>query len=310
VQTLFAFLSAPDPVRWHHAATAAIAGLLKQPAAAHTGLNSTNFTERTVESLHGGPLVASPGDGRTLIRAVDASGCPVTVIVDARQGTGPLGRWSALAVIDDRPATIVADDKAHRRRWAAWLYWGNLVQFLAGSGGDGASLAVSALDDFDPATLVAAGGTGFLSSYGPPGGQGQSAGSQVERTSWAAGLAQGAVTPDASTADAGQVSPDAVWANTHYLAADVVGLAHDLARLGVPEPDAGTQIGYELGEQGWQAELAWPDRRVAVIAQEPAGEVANCIGAYTAAGWDARLARDWPPAELGRRIVDVRGGDR
>jgi len=310
VQTLFAFLSAPDHARWHHAATAAAAGLLKQPAAARTGLNSTNFTERTVSSLQGEPLVASPGDGRTLVRAADASGCPVTVIVDARQGSAPLGRWTALAVIDDRLATIQADDRAHRRRWVAWLYWGNLVQFLTGPGGDGASLAVSALGDFDPATLVAAGGAGFLSSYGSSGGWGKPAGSQVEQTPWAAGLAQGHVPPDAGTADADPISADTVWANAHYLAADVVGLAHELAALGIPEPDADTQIGYELGEQGWQAELAWPDRLVAVIAEEPAGEVDNCIGAYTAAGWDARLARDWPPAELGRRIADDNGGGR
>ena len=33
-------------------------------------------------------------------------------------------------MIDDRRATIVADEQAHERRWAAWLYWGNLIQFL------------------------------------------------------------------------------------------------------------------------------------------------------------------------------------
>jgi hypothetical protein len=210
-------------------------------------------------------------------------------------------------VIDDRLATIQADDQAHRRRWAAWLYWGNLVQFVSGSDGDGASLAASALDDFDPATLVAAGGAGFLSSCGSSGSQSLPAGSQVEQTPWAAGLGQGHGTPDAGSADPDTISADAMWANAHYLAADVVGLAHELAALGVPEPDADTQIGYELGEQGWQAELAWPDRLVAVIAEEPADEVANCVGAYAAAGWDARLARDWPPAELAGRIADVNG---
>jgi hypothetical protein len=169
---------------------------------------------------------------------------------------------------------------------------------------------VTALDDFDPATLVAAGGAGFLSSCGPHGSQSQPAGSEVEQTPWAAGLAQGHVTPGEVTAGADRISRDTFWANSHYLAADVLGLAHELAKLGIPEPDADTQIGFELGKQGWQAELAWPDRLVAIIAEEPSGEVGSCIGAYTAAGWDARLARDWPPAELAGQIADVDGGGR
>ena len=47
------------------------------------------------------------------------------------------GYWTALVVIDDRLATIMADEQAHERRWAAWLYWGNLIQFLDEGGGDG-----------------------------------------------------------------------------------------------------------------------------------------------------------------------------
>ena len=38
-----------------------------------------------------------------------------------------------------------------RRRWAAWLYWGNLIQFLADGGGDGDQLAWTELDAVDPA---------------------------------------------------------------------------------------------------------------------------------------------------------------
>ena len=74
------------------------------------------------------------------------------------------------------------------------------------------------------------------------------------------------------------------------------------ARVPAPQPD---QIGYELGDQAWQAELAWPVPRIAVIAPGP--EAGDCIAAYVAAGWDARLPGDWPPDELGPRIP---GGDR
>ena len=36
-----------------------------------------------------------------------------------------------------------------------------------------------------------------------------------------------------------------------------------------------------------------------------AAEVAACAAAYRAAGWDARLARDWPPDELAVRILEA-----
>ncbi|MFC7483007.1 hypothetical protein ACFQX7_27605 [Luedemannella flava] len=37
------------------------------------------------------------------------------------------------------------DKDAHQQRWAAWLWWGNLIQFLDAAGGDGAQLAVTTL---------------------------------------------------------------------------------------------------------------------------------------------------------------------
>ena len=87
--------------------------------------------------------------------------------------TAPLGTWSALVVIDDRRATIVADEQAHERRWAAWLYWGNLIQFLDEGGGDGVQLAWTGLDGFDPSALAAAGGAGLVDipHAGRPGDQ-------------------------------------------------------------------------------------------------------------------------------------------
>ena len=73
---------------------------------------------------------------------------------------------------------------------------------------------------------------------------------------------------------------------------------HQLAGLGVPAPTEG-EVGYELNDQGWQAELAWAGPRVAVVA----GGDEECVAAFTAAGWDARVAGDWPPDELAARIM-------
>jgi hypothetical protein len=79
-------------------------------------------------------------------------------------------------------------------------------------------------------------------------------------------------------------------------------LTHQLAALGVTAP-TGDQIGYELNDQGWQAEIAWETPRIAIIAD---GDD-ECVAAFAAANWDARVAGDWPPEELAARIL---GGNR
>ena len=262
-RTLLAFLANPDRDHWRAAATAALAGLLIHPGAWRTGLTTSDFTERIRASVRGEPLPVSPGREQTLARVLDAAGCPVSVLTDQR-GAGPgapLGSWTGVAVLDDRPVTIWASEPAHRRRWAGWLWWGNLLQFTGGR-----QLAYTALDEFDPQTL--------------PGVDHRSTG--VE-TAWD-----------------GQVE---------LLDREVAVLGEALAFLGVPVP-AASQVGYELGDEAWQAELAWPRALVAVLAGGPgagvpAAEVAGCAAAYRAAGWDARPARDWPPDELAVRILEA-----
>jgi hypothetical protein len=101
---------------------------------------------------------------------------------------------------------------------------------------------------------------------------------------------------------------EAAWdGQVEVIDREVAVLGEALAFLGVPAPAAG-QVGYELGDEAWQAELAWPQARVAVLAGGPgsgvtATEVADCAAAYRAAGWDARSAREWPPDELAVRIL-------
>ncbi|WP_047121685.1 hypothetical protein [Streptomyces leeuwenhoekii] len=93
----------------------------------------------------------------------------------------------------------------------------------------------------------------------------------------------------------------------------LLALARRLAETGVPAGEAG----YELGEAGWQAELAWPAVAVAVVlaAQEDDGpdyEAADRDRAFEAAGWDARTAAQWDPTDLARRITgtDRTGADQ
>ena len=121
--------------------------------------------------------------------------------------------------------------------------------------------------------------------------------SAPRRSQAEAGLSASAFSPAGSPPGGVDVS----WP-VDMLAPEVGPLAHQLASLGVPAPTE-DQIGYELNDQGWQAEIAWAVPRVAVIAD---GDE-ECVEAFTAAGWDARTAGDWTPEELTARIT---GGDR
>jgi hypothetical protein len=290
VRTLFAFLTDPDQAAWGRRAQVAVAGLLRQPGAEAVRTDQPDVAGRVLSSLRGERLRAD-GDGAiTLVRARDASGCPVTVLIDTRQRdpeTSPLGTWSAFTVIDDRPATIVGDDLGHERRWAAWLYWGNLIQFLTELGGDGAQLAYTGLDGFDPAVLVAAGGVGLATS--------------ILTDSAEISEAELSLLHAVQSVPSSGVGLDTQWRVTYELVtAEVEVLGHELARRGVTAPAPGPG-GYELGEAAWLAEIAWPDRRAAVIAL--GAEAVDCIEAYRSADWDARLPGDWPPDELAALIL-------
>ena len=99
---------------------------------------------------------------------------------------------------------------------------------------------------------------------------------------------------------------------TDLLAPEVAILVHALAERGVPAP-ADDQIGYELGDQAWQAELAWPvaaGRGHRARTRRPSDCIGRPIAAYRAVGWDARLPGDWPPDELGRADSAAEEGDR
>jgi hypothetical protein len=262
-RTLLAFLANPDRDHWRKAATAALAGLLIHPGASRTGLTADDFPQRIRACVRGEPLPVSAGREQTLVRVPDATGCQVSVLIDQR-GAGPdapLGSWAGLAVLDDRLEAIAGGEAAHRRRWAGWLWWGNLLQFAGGQ-----QLAYTALDKFDPRTLAAFNGS--------------------------------SATGAAFAAWDGRVE---------VIDREVAVLGEALEFLGVPAPVPG-QVGYELSDEAWQAELAWPQARVAVLAGGPgsgvaAAEVAAAAAAYRAAGWDARPARDWPPDELAVRIL-------
>ncbi|MFC6017535.1 DEAD/DEAH box helicase [Plantactinospora solaniradicis] len=300
VDLLLRFLAEPDPDRWRRRAEAALAGLLVQATEKPSTADSSGIGERILAGVRGEPLPPARPGRITLVRSVDAADCPVTIVVDGRAADRV---WSALAVIDDRPETVNAgtDERRerHRRRWAGWLAWANVVQFLAAGGGDGAQLARTTLDDFDPASMAVSEGTGLRLTQRPMP-------IDAETSTWL-GLSPEATPPDDDPADV-----DSPWQDVlHYFNRDesaLEALVQTLIRRGMPVP----VVGYELGDQGWPAELAWPEQRVAVVLSgspdDP--EITDRNGAYAAAGWRVRTAREWSAEELTDRLAHNSGGER
>ncbi|MET8354538.1 DEAD/DEAH box helicase [Micromonospora sp. NPDC005206] len=295
IEQLMRFLADPDLIRWQRRAEATLAGMLKQ-ARDNTATDSGGVGERLVPALRGEPL-PGPTTSRhiMLARARDNADCPVTVVVDGR--SKPLPTWSALTVLDDLPAAVASE--GHKERWAAWLAWGNVVQFLTNGGGDAGQLTVSALDDFEPASMAVTEGTGLVLAQ-------RALPLDEETATWLGVVAQPAA------AEPETLDKESPWRDIlRYLDPDentLDQLVQQLARQNLPAP----VVGYELGDQGWQAELAWPDRRIAIVltgrSDDP--ETEDRDRAYAEAGWHARTAREWSVDKLVAEIRATSGGER
>ncbi|MEO3777276.1 DEAD/DEAH box helicase [Micromonospora sp. B11E3] len=292
IEQLMRFLADPDLARWQRRAEATLAGLLKQ-ARDNSRCDSGGVTERVLAALHNKPLPAPAAQGQIMVaRARDNADCPVTVVLDIRN---KLPIWSALTVLDDLPAAVAGN--GHKERWAAWLAWGNVIQFLVNGGGDAGQLAVSAIDAFDPASMAVTEGTGLVLA--------QRALPLDEETATWLGVASQPV-----PAEPDPVDDESPWRQVlEYLdrgETTLELLVQQLARQDLPAP----VVGYELGDQGWQAELAWPDRRIAIVLTGPPDdpETEDRDRAYAEAGWHARTARQWSVEELAAQLA-ASGGE-
>ncbi len=308
---LLAYLRSPDASRWQRRAEAAAAGLSGAADARGAALGTEHLGSALRSALRGETATGPAGPIR-LIYGPDASGCRVVLAADGRR-TPPV--WTGLTVLDDS-AEAMADAGAHRRRWRAWLYWSNVLQFLDHGGGDGAQLTTSLLDGFATEVLTVTGGEGWLPStrteitQADPSPAGATASAvevgAVRDSAPTVAVAETAVSPTTGRAP----SWDPVL---EYLDPDEAGLAElatALADAGVPAPEDG----YELDERGWQAELAWPAVRIGVVlaaredGTEPDHEASDRDKAFAAAGWDVRTAPAWDTTELITRLTG-RGQD-
>ncbi|WP_228454206.1 helicase-related protein [Streptomyces alkaliphilus] len=278
VASLIGHLTDPDPTMWRRCVHSTLAGFAAVSATSRALADGQAIADRIGDALHGRRLSGGAG-GVHVMATRDASGCPLTIVLDLRRGQAA-ATWTALTVLDDSPRAITSDEAAHRARWRAWLYWSNLLQFLDDdSGGEGVQLAGSDLPGFDPLTLAVTGGAGWITGHRAVPQQGPAA------------------PPAAPVRD-----PD--WEEVLAYLVDEPGLAElaeELAARGTPAPVAG----HELGAAGWVAELAWPDHGVGVVLAPVPGpdggpdvEARDRDAAYAAAGWRVAPATGWNAREL------------
>ncbi|WP_021591493.1 DEAD/DEAH box helicase [Actinomadura welshii] len=311
VDTLLAYLAEPDRHLWLRRAEAVTFGALNSNLrTGGTQSGRAGVAARVSAALRAETL---PALEQGTVEVYAAS--PLTVILDKSRSGVPA--WSAFVVIDDRNETIVADTDAHKRRWASWLYWGNLVQFLDHGGGDGGQLALSDIDRFDPALLAAAGGEGRTAALSllpldedlrdepesspepalPAASPEEPAPTRVE-ASEPVPVPEPTVLSDSWTGVLDDLDPEEPGLAT---------FVRGLAAKGFPTPPA-AGIGYELSEQGWQAEVAWPDRKIAIVLAGDDEEAHRRDIAYAEAGWEVRPVAGWTYEELAERLMDGNGG--
>jgi hypothetical protein len=306
---LLAYLRSPDPDRWRRRAEAVAAGMSGADGIRGAALTGTGAAAGIREVLRGGVPAGTAGPVRMLYGS-DASGCRLVLAADGRR-TPPV--WTGLAVLDDGVAAL-EEGPAHKRRWRAWLWWGNVLQFLEHGGGDSAQLTSGMLDGFAPEALTVTGGEGWLSSMRVP----------VPRHSEEPSAVAASAVPAVPAVTVDEIATREPEAAERHRGTDrgrdprwdrvielldpeepgLAALAHALASAAVPVP----QDGYELDGHGWQAELAWPDARIGVVraprpvADEPDYEAEDQKRAFEAAGWSVRTAADWDGTELIARL--------
>lgn len=249
------------------------------------------------------------GQGLKLLSFQDGSGLPL-VLAGARRADGKGLRWSALAVLDDRPEAVEGDRADHRRRWKAWLCWGNLIQFLdpTGSGqADGLALARTTLDTFDATLLAATAGpvSGLL-----PALRDEARGTGLSPSDVDVHLPVEAVEAKEQAA-AKPSEPDDGMTPVERTAWELV--LGQLSKWGDPEvAELATRLAAHgdvpAGKANWDVdgvprtvELAWSGPKIGVVLAEDA-EDTEYMARCAAAGWQVRSPDTWEVEELARLL--------
>ena len=260
-------LASPDPALWSRLAEAAVIGAAA--AASMTPLSPSDVDPALDAALRGQPLppiVPPPStDPDTPFalggRYVGPDGFALSLF--AHIESPERAAWTAIAALPDDPASVA--EPAHRARWAEWLAWSNLLQFLGLPHEPTAAVicGASQADDGDYPVLDLRARAATADTFEPDAaGPGQPA---------AAGVSWPSV--DISNDDIEELD---------LICESVRPVVEAVLRSGGTGVVAGCEI------DGVPIEAAWPDRRVGIS-----------TGDHEApAGWDVRPVSGWDLDEL------------
>ncbi|MEV7196850.1 DEAD/DEAH box helicase [Streptomyces sp. NPDC093510] len=267
-ETLLEFLTDPDRAKWSRRAAGLLGGFgaVTQPQPVDRG----ELGRALPDILRGTGLPPASGTGETIgIDARTIGHARIIGLLDRRPEPRwrrpDMRAWSVLALLDDRSEAITGD--GHKSRWADWLRWSNLLQFLQPAPSDELprsfhQVALSTSDQVDPHTVA------LLTSALPT----KTGAPTALAPGWAEALE---------------------WASPQVR--DLLTVVAERAREGgiaVPE------VGYEYGDQALLAELAWPDAKVAIFIDADAARDT----AFTSAGWHVAQAGAVDVPELIKKL--------
>jgi ATP-dependent helicase YprA (DUF1998 family) len=267
MRQLIEFLRRPDLAGWERAALATVAGLAS--AGRRESAQRDEVRPLLIKLLEGdgGSTQAADDKGPLLVsRWRSPNGLLLAGVLDGRPDVGGPNaeRWTAVALLDDRPDAL--EEIAHHYRWRDWLQWGNLLQFLWGPGRAALITTISGADWVDLGDLDVV-PVGVATAEEPE---------TVGGTSQGVGL-----------------STEAIEEMELVLNDDARALSEAVLRRGGSVPVAGYEP--EDGEdQGWVVEVAWPKARVGILS----GEDVARDSWLAAHGWDARPPERWTPEDL------------
>ncbi|GAB3553080.1 ATP-dependent helicase YprA (DUF1998 family)/very-short-patch-repair endonuclease [Actinopolyspora lacussalsi] len=174
---------------------------------------------------------AHNGKGKlAAVPCVGLSGLPIALVASLGGGQ-EADTVGALAVLDDSPSEV--GGATHDERWRDWLRWSNLLQFLP-LPRHGHTMPLRMAEIWTHGCLE------LFTGRTPP-------------------LALGGPTESMPRIE---VSHPGWKTVIEYTDESLTNLGRTLAERGVPEPEAGGEVG---DSELWQVEYCWPDSRIAVV---------------------------------------------
>ena len=264
---LLDFLVRPDLREWQRAVLSAVGGMAT--SAGMQPLDAAALSAQLDAAQHSDWIKPAASSGRVVAhgaRALTPGQLPLALFLDAADADAE--RWTAMAVLDDSPGAVSSTD--HRARWADWLPWSNLLQFLGPPESERAGVIAgsSQHDALDWNDLWLRQRTAAADGRAPA-PTGSTLGSSTLGGS-ALGVTAVALTDD-------QEEELDLFSD-----ADAARLARQALERGAPMFVGGYEV------DGDPLEAAWPDVRVAIIRADSS----------VPSGWTARTAAEWTLDDL------------